>query len=316
MSIENRNLVESVASTCLSSIKDSMNDSSLRLLSSGKIKTSILNFGMTAISTPWPDGGASILTESLRSTAFALKFDMDPNVSSTAYIALDVCNVAMTHRSPPLVIVTRTVNEPERSMNSKISFSREMLESDMAMVNEEILKSKFTKEPAKKVKTKNGDQKKDPLQNSKWVEMDVSTDQTELTEDNEKDREESICYRNKMTERKEGNLEAEKQLRSDDSNYGHGDDGGGDDDDHDDGDRDEKDPIDDIGGEDFEIEARTVSVGEKHDNVQDVGKNDREPDAESDLNHHKNDQLSKSDDDDDMDDFPEIVDCGPDEEDR
>lgn len=309
MSIENRNLVESVASTCLSSIKESMNDSSLKLLSSGKIKTSFLNFGMTAISTPWPDGGASILTESLRSTAFDLKFDRDPNVSSTAYIALDVCNVALTHRSPPLVILTRSVNEPERS-NSKLSFSREMLESDMAMVNEEILNSKFTKEPANKVKTKKGGQKKDLIQKGARVEMDVSTDKTELTEDNQKDGEKSIDCRDKTSERKDGHLEAEKQLRSEDSNTGHGDDvdGGGSGDD-------DNDPIDDIGGEDFEIEARTASVIEKHDNVQDEGKKDREPDSESDVSHHKNDQLSNLDDD-DMDDFPEIVDCGPDEEDR
>jgi hypothetical protein len=278
-----------------------MNDSSLELLSSGKIKTSFLNLGMTAISTPWPDGGASILTESLRSTAFALKFDRDPNVSSTAYIALDVCNVAMTHRSPPLVILTRSVNEPERSINSKLSFSREILESDMAMVNEEILNSKFTKEPTKKVKTKKGGQKKDLIQKGERVEMDVSTDKTELTEDNQKDGEKSIDCRDKMTGRIEGHLEAEKQLKSDDSNTGHGDD-------------DDNDPIDNIGGEHFEIEARTASVIEKHDNAQDEGKNDREPDSESDLSHHKNDQLSNLDDD-CMDDFPEIVDCGPDEED-
>lgn len=292
MSIENRNLVESMASTCLSSTRESMNGSSLALLSSGEIKTSFLKFGITAISTPWPDGGASMLTESLRSTADALKFDRDLNVSYTAYMALNVCNVATTHRSPPLIILTRTVNEPDRN---KISFSKEILEADMAAVNEDILKSKFTEEQTKKGKTKKHEKKKETKDGE--VQIKVSADETKDTQNEE---EATAFLRKDTMERTESDLGVEKI--SDDPKSGH------------DGNN-KKEPMNDIGRDEVDIEPTADSIKDNDSSEQEDSADNHELDAESDLNNRKNDQFSNSDDD-DMEDFPEIIDCGPDEEDR
>jgi len=163
MTIQNRELVESIASTAISNL--GMKGAQGRFCSFSVVKASILRLGNSCIVTPWPDGAASGLVQVLRQAACVLRFDRDSNVSITAYSAMGICNMAVTPRAPPLVIVTR-LNESDVNTSAKHRqfFSRESLENGMEAVKEDILKSKIIEKEAEENKKKKKDAEKSKMQ--------------------------------------------------------------------------------------------------------------------------------------------------------
>ena len=105
MPIATREMVESVAATCLDIICAEGHGSAY--CNHSEVKTSILRLGVSCISTSWSDGSASSLVSRMRQCASDLRFDRNSAVSSSAFSALTICNCLTTPRSSPLVIVTR-----------------------------------------------------------------------------------------------------------------------------------------------------------------------------------------------------------------
>ena len=163
MTIQNRELVESIASTAISNL--GMKGTQGRFCNFSVVKASILRLGISCIVTPWPDGAASGLVQVLRQAASVLRFDRDSNVSITSYSAMGICNMAVTPRAPPLVIVTR-LNDSDANTSAKHRqfFSRESLENGMEAAKEDILKSKIIEKEAEEKKKKKKDAEKSKMQ--------------------------------------------------------------------------------------------------------------------------------------------------------
>lgn len=103
LSIATRGLVDSVASSCMSSVLRTCPISSF-----GIVKAAILALGVAASCTPWQDGAASSTTKDLKKLARACLQDGDPTVAFTATSALRVSDALDCPRVPALNVVTRS----------------------------------------------------------------------------------------------------------------------------------------------------------------------------------------------------------------
>lgn len=141
LEMECRELIDSTAITCLSTIQR------INLLLSSETKASFLNLGIVCVSTPWPDGAgpSDWITSLLREAALSLKFDRDLAVSRCAYTALAVCNNAATQRSPPLVIVKRNENLAHNNRGSNSFFSGKDLLNSIKSTTRDIYKTETAK---------------------------------------------------------------------------------------------------------------------------------------------------------------------------
>jgi hypothetical protein len=168
MPIQNREMVESMAVTCLGHICSEGNGSIS--CSAATTKTSILQLGINCISTPWADGSASSIVGVLRQTASYLRFDRNSTVSSTAYTALSICNCLATPRATPLVIVTRDKNVEAFDDGMSFSFSKEVIEEGINNVRENFVlnKEKSINKEEEEENSKRG--KETPAINSKTSE--------------------------------------------------------------------------------------------------------------------------------------------------
>lgn len=158
LSLPSRTLIDSITSTCLSKLTKSHD----KFCNFSLVKAAILNLGTCAIATPWPDGASSGLVSELQKIAFSLKFDCNVNVSTAAYNAISICNMAVTPRAPPLVIVSRTnVDDATKVVSQSRFFSKEALESGMDVVNEDIIKAKLIEKDVDERKRKDRRSKKE-----------------------------------------------------------------------------------------------------------------------------------------------------------
>jgi len=103
-----RSTIESVTATCLSDLPGYSIPGPA--LSYSSTICSLLRLGSSCVCAPWSDGAASRLTGPLRSAAESLKGSKDHEVSSAAYSTLCVCDAIMAPRSPPMMVVTRSVD--------------------------------------------------------------------------------------------------------------------------------------------------------------------------------------------------------------
>lgn len=285
--MDDRKLVDSMVSTCLSNLKKQTIDISNIILSSQKIKDSFLRLGIASVSTPWPDGGVSSLIEDLRSAALAFRYDRDLTVSSSAYSAFELCSCIMTPRAPPMLIITRTISETEGKMNSRYFLNTETLEESMAAVNEEILKSKLYDQSTEKSKAKNVVDK-NAINVQKDAEgIEVLLKNEDIIETTQDDQEKEV-----------DDQECLKDLHSDDANAIEEEEAGSLGMNGDDSNQSEHNAI-----------ASTLQFSNEDIDQEDIGV---EYTRESILQEKKDERQNS---DDDNDSFPEIfVDCGPDEE--
>jgi len=287
MAMQNRELIESIASSCLSQISVSGKAVS-NIATFAEVKSSFLRLGISCINNPWPDGGASTLVRTVRQIAFALKFDRDASVSSTAYLALSSCNMVQTSRSPPLVIVTRFKEGDMKvnSINTDQFFSMEGLKEGMSIVKEDILKSKIiekTKDENKKRVREEKEAKNSYKKSKKTKEVDdkpkiETTDQVTK----EKQTVDSSQKLHTLQGEKEDGSKADATSEHDQLS---------------------KDPQDKLSSRADEVD---VEMTEENDGVIES--------PSKDLNGN-NSKAEGSGDDDDEFNFPPIIDCGPDDED-
>ena len=119
ISMQNRELIESMASTFISHLE--INGTPKAFFSYTQVKNAVLILGVSCVATPWPDGAFSSLVQILRQAAFVLRSDRDAGVSSTSYSVMAICNMAVTPHAPPVMIVTRgneVDNGASMSMNT------------------------------------------------------------------------------------------------------------------------------------------------------------------------------------------------------
>ena len=108
-----RATLESTASLCLSGtlFEADMGPA----LAYSQMKCALLRLAINCISIPWSDGAASNITDVVRQVATALKGDRDKSVAMEAFSAIGLCDALMAPRSPPLVVVTRSSSHGTRN---------------------------------------------------------------------------------------------------------------------------------------------------------------------------------------------------------
>jgi hypothetical protein len=147
LSIENRELIESICSRSLTDFDMNFNECAL-------IKISILKLGASCMSSPWPDGAASGLTQSLLQYAMPMRYDRDTTVSSMAFTTVGVCNLTLSPRAPPLIIISRAKESDDSMTRHKKFFSMSSMEEGMQSAQEDILRSKIASKEKKELKKK------------------------------------------------------------------------------------------------------------------------------------------------------------------
>jgi len=111
MPLPSREMVESICLTCLNHLNSYRSNNGTILFSYTDVKTSLLRLGLSCVSMPWSDGGASTLGGMLQKISSVLKFDRDETVAALASSAWCICNSNLTSRAPPLFLVTRVVGQ-------------------------------------------------------------------------------------------------------------------------------------------------------------------------------------------------------------
>lgn len=111
-----RSLIDSIASTCFSSICFTAKQC---IATWPSVKVAILKLGSVCMTTPWPDGAMSSLLTELRHAASCCTRDCDENVAAEAESCLRLCNALSTPRVPALSIVTSR----EQGQNTQTAFS-------------------------------------------------------------------------------------------------------------------------------------------------------------------------------------------------
>ena len=108
------------------------NNQSYPILSFDCIKLALLTLGRNCISVPYYDGASSPLVCIVRDVSLMLKLDRNCNVSAVAFSTLSVCNTLMVPRSPPLVIVKRnnTVGTVSHNDKATVEMKKDLSSSD------------------------------------------------------------------------------------------------------------------------------------------------------------------------------------------
>ena len=104
LALQDRQLIESVASTCLTDITQSSKNTVFR---TAGIFEKTLDLGATCVSTSWPDGAASSLREVLRRAAQKMGDCGDVSLRRMAASVQTLCDTLSHPSVPALYIVTR-----------------------------------------------------------------------------------------------------------------------------------------------------------------------------------------------------------------
>ena len=275
-----RSLIDSLAMMCFDSILK--NNQLYPILSFDSIKLALLKLGINCISVPYYDGASSPLMCIVRDMSVMLKLDRNCHVSSAAFATLSVCNALMVPRSPPLVIVKR--NDSLGTVNNNDTANVEM-KKDLSTSDDFMKKLKAT---IKDTESSNNKRRSDAEDHSSIVPATKKTKTIkELKETNVNN--ETTAARSQSKEA--DNIDESKQSNNTKS--------------------------------DGEATSVTEESKTKNDEVTHMNEGayitEKEDDEVVKLTNDNTTVLSKeasldsNSDDDSMDDFPDIVDCDPDD---
>lgn len=99
-----RGTIDSITHTCLSTLYLRGGSS---IFAYSNVKRALLQLGMNCACVPWGDGGRSTVSDVLRTVSIMLRRDPDVTVASAALSTLCVFDSFMTPRAPPILIPTR-----------------------------------------------------------------------------------------------------------------------------------------------------------------------------------------------------------------
>lgn len=150
MSFSTRTLIDS---SVKSSLEKQSGRSSDVVFSSSPVKTASLNLAATCVMTPWPDGAATSLIDSVRAFARHMAADVDESVAVQAKSCLQTIRAMNTPRAPPLLFITRSSTERSTSRQDDAETVVERLQA----VQETIK----TKDPVEATSSKKSKRKKE-----------------------------------------------------------------------------------------------------------------------------------------------------------
>jgi hypothetical protein len=189
LSFSSRLLIDSAIKSCLDTYQKRTANN---LFSSSEVKLACLQLVSTCLVTPWSDGATTSLVDEMRHATKHLSSDVDMNVASQARNCLQLIHCTKTHRSPPLLIVTRS------SGSNETPFSNQE-DSASAIVDrlKVVQDSMNAKDPVQEIPTKKSKRKKDKMEEptddtavkraKPNVEAESKPDPTVPTFDNSKD---------------------------------------------------------------------------------------------------------------------------------
>ena len=193
-----RGTLDSIIHTCLSTLYSSGSTKSI-IFAYPNVKRSLLQLGMNAMCVPWGDGGRSTISGVVRTVSTMLRNDPDTSVSSTALSTLCVFDAFTTPRAPPILIPTRistndtpTVNSSSRSSMTASSLIQGMNESKLEMIS-----SKEAKEEKRAKKTEKKSSSKRAKSKTEESKMEMNEAQRDQKEKNAEEKLE-ISVKSKM----------------------------------------------------------------------------------------------------------------------
>ena len=119
-----RSTLDSIIHTCLATLYSSRGGS-VAIFAYPNVKRSMLQLGMNCACVPWGDGGRSTIANVVCTLSSMLRNDPDTSVASTALSTLCAIDAFMTPRAPPLLIPTRSsmIESSSSAANSGTSAS-------------------------------------------------------------------------------------------------------------------------------------------------------------------------------------------------
>eukprot|EP00977_Amphora_coffeiformis_P015738 scaffold4707_cov164-Amphora_coffeaeformis.AAC.12 len=109
LTMESRQLTDSVAAACLENITKLTQVASLHSTSTFE---SVLELGKACLSTSWPDGAASLLRATVRQAAETVMVSGDSSLMQVASSACQLCNTLSNPSIPALYVITRQQEDP------------------------------------------------------------------------------------------------------------------------------------------------------------------------------------------------------------
>lgn len=150
-----RGTIDSITHTCLTALYLRGSSS---ILAYSNVKRALLQLGMNCVCVPWGDGGRSTLSDVLRTVSTMLRRDPDVAVATAALSTLCAFDSFMTPRAPPILIPTRggMVNETANDGGSGLTAStlmQDFNEAKLALAaSKDAQDDKHVKKSSKKAK--------------------------------------------------------------------------------------------------------------------------------------------------------------------
>jgi hypothetical protein len=150
LSASARGLTDSIATTGLSSMTS---DNPNSLFSCSPVKAALLDLASICLATPWADGAASSIVENLAQAARKCESDRNIGVVVASKTALRLCDSYAVPRAPALLFVTRasTAGGPSAPQMDTSAFA---LIDNIQKSRSESLKAEKAKEAAEKERAK------------------------------------------------------------------------------------------------------------------------------------------------------------------
>ena len=150
LSASARGLADSIATTGLSSMTS---DNPNSLFSCSSVEIALLDLASTCLATPWADGAASSIVENLAQAARKCESDRNIGVVVASKAALRLCDSYAVPRAPALLFVTRasTAGGPSAPQMDTSAFA---LIDNIQKSRSESLKAEKAKEAAEAEKAK------------------------------------------------------------------------------------------------------------------------------------------------------------------
>ena len=171
-----RSLIDSTTLSCLLKLGCAEpND----LLSWSPIKKRILELAYVSVLTPWNDGAATSIGNTLKRIASGLSQDADKNVALAAREAMRVCDQFGVPRAPPLLRIVRSAHEDSRQ-GSQAPESAHNIMKEIRTAVVESRKARKSMEEIEQLKTKQKRQLEEERDDAKKRRKQRASDETSM----------------------------------------------------------------------------------------------------------------------------------------
>lgn len=286
-----RSLIDSSAATALLKMSTSRDDG---ILSWSSVKVSLLELGSCCVATPWSDGASSSITNILVHVARVYEADMDDKVAIAAKSSLRFCDAKRVPRAPALLYVSRATSVNQDATQGTEASASDLIEN-LKTARIEASQPRTVTEKLEKAKKEKAEEKR-PRDNQKnditvKAAKRTKTEHTNILVEDSVDQKKGLAYES------DGNDGKLKERQSNDSSCNMGD----------------------------EILKRSPEDSLNQDAVgKDLGRDfyhdtfaEHNRSSEVEVNTNAPTEINGLDSsDDDDDEFPDIVACGPDSDDE